>query len=76
MPRESKGDIKRSVAVSPETYEWVMQYADEHGMNYTATINFLLAEARKEIERVERIRDAHEEAMIIANDQLIQSNLK
>ena len=56
MARESKGGVKKSVAVDPNTYAWVTDFAKEHGMDYTAAVNYLLVEARKEIERMERLK--------------------
>jgi hypothetical protein len=62
MPRESKDAVKRSVAVDSQTFEWVSGFARRKGIDYTAAVNLLLAEAKEEIERQDRIKEARETA--------------
>lgn len=62
MPRESKDAVKRSVAVDSQTFEWVSRYAQRKGIDYTAAVNMLLASAKEDIEREDRIKDAREDA--------------
>jgi hypothetical protein len=62
MPRESKDAVKRSVAVDSQTFEWVNRYAQRKGIDYTAAVNMLLASAKEEIEREDRIKGARENA--------------
>lgn len=57
MGKEKRDTEKKSISVDRRIYNWIMDYAREHGMDYTSAVNFLLAEAKKEIERVERMKE-------------------
>lgn len=61
MPRASKDTVKQSVNVDARTYEWIMEFSKRKGLNdYSAAVNYLLAEAKEKIERQDRIEDARE----------------
>lgn len=70
MPRESRDAVKRSVAVDSRTFEWVGEYARRKGVDYTSAVNMLLANAREEIEREDRIKEAREGAYIRVDEQI------
>ncbi|WP_018526949.1 hypothetical protein [Alkalispirochaeta alkalica] len=71
MPRASKDTVKQSVNVDAGTYQWIMEFSKRKGLNdYSAAVNFLLAEAREKIERQDRIEEARERMYTNADQSL------
>jgi len=76
MAKEKKDTEKKSIAVDRKIYDWIMTYAREHGMDYTSAVNFLLAEAKKEIERVERMKEKRDYGLLPAEHTKTQEGEK
>lgn len=60
MGRSKKETERQTVGFDSRLHDWVQKYADEHGIDFSAAVNFLLAEQRDVTERKRRFEQDYE----------------
>jgi len=50
MDEQKNQKVKRTIGISEPIYEWVKEWGENHGLDYTSAVNFLLATAKNNLE--------------------------
>lgn len=49
MGKKKKEATRQTISIDQKIYDWVADYADKHGIDFTAAVNHLLADAKEMI---------------------------
>lgn len=59
MGRPKKDQVKQSVGINRRHYDWITEYAEENGIEFSAAVNVILRKGIKLVEAEERAGEEH-----------------
>lgn len=64
MGKKKRQATRQTISIDQKIYDWVADYADKHGIDFTSAVNHLLADAKEMI--IERQKWKNQEQLQVA----------